>query len=186
VQDLSFIKQNLRYPISRRTLLPAILSGLSLIGAIYLVYWLFYLKDKNLLLTIFLGVTLLIPAIRVVQRHLGVLKFISIPTDYYLAENMQLLQRFLEAERLIVFRHPEAPEVFQIISRSIDSFGDEREVLIFIADDKRILINSHFINTRKRYSIIAAQRHHNQMANIFKAWLKQQETAGTGVVRQRF
>lgn len=185
LQDLSFIKKNLRYPMGKKTVMPAILASISFVCGIYFIYWLLYLKG-NQFLSIFLFVTLLIPIIVTVNRHLGVLKFIAIPTPYFLAENMQALQRFLEEERLVVFRHPDAPEVSQIISRNIDAFGDQREVLIFIADERRILINSHFTTTRKRLFMPAGQRHHRQMAKMLKAWLNKQQSGTAGVVRQGF
>jgi len=42
------------------------------------------------------------------------------------------------------------------------------------ADDKRILINSHFTSSRKRTKFLIASTHHVQMIRALKDWLKDQ------------
>lgn len=168
IKDLTFIKQNLRYPINKKQLLP---------GFFLLVLILCFLLTISLMMQrqhgagdfLIIGLQVIV-AIIIVRRTFESLKFISIPTPFTLADNIKILQDFLESQHLIVFRHPEAPEVFQIISRNIDAFKDVREILVFIADDSRILINSHFTSSTQNMA-----KHHKQMAQMLTNYIKANE-----------
>ncbi|MBA3827497.1 MAG: hypothetical protein H0X33_01030 [Taibaiella sp.] len=180
IKDLSFIKKNLRYPLSKKTLVPGIIIGLVIALVLRITFIGWTLKNGShrgswatYLLIFFIAVPLVIS----IARYIQTLKFIAIPTAYYLGENMQLLQKFLESERLITLRHPDAPEVFQIVSKSVSQYKDEREIMIFIADDKRILINSHFTNTG--FTIVPASKHYKQMGKMLSSWISA-HTVNTG------
>ena len=100
------------------------------------------------------------------------LKFDVIPTDFFLQDNKDIIKRFLSAQHLAFTQHPEAPEVFMIISRNLDMNpkNDYREVMVFIADDKQILVNGHF--TGKRSTIAPASHNYRKMAKRLKEWVK--------------
>ncbi|XZF15750.1 hypothetical protein ACTHGU_06410 [Chitinophagaceae bacterium MMS25-I14] len=172
LRDLAYIKKNLRYPISKKVLIPGILFALSLSAAAYVVIGIaerMIAKQGMGLGPVLLVISFTLLAVVSATRALGSLKFISISTPYDTNGNISLITKFLESQHLVVFRHPEAPEVFQIISRSIDVFKDAREVLVFIADDHRILINSHFTERNQ-----TMQRHHKQMAEMLQQYMNGQ------------
>jgi hypothetical protein len=185
VQDLSFIRKHRRYPFRRMTLMPLAAStliiglfirfvaGAMVVGHMKSVNW-------TLVFALFL---MAVPTAVAFRRYIDLIRFYTVPTSFFLAENMSLLQQFLEEQRLVVFRHPEAPEVFQIISRNISAIGDEREVLIFIADDKRILVNSHFTSSRKRFRLFSAPTHHLQMVRELKNWLASRDHNTNGITK---
>ena len=112
---------------------------------------------------------LLISVIASLWRYMQTLKFATIATPFYSEQNRELIERFLKSMHLVVFQHPEAPEVYQIISKNIDAFKEQREVMVFIADDKRILLNSHY--TRTGFTLISSSGNYREMAKSLKIWL---------------
>jgi hypothetical protein len=169
--DLAFIKQHLRYPMSKKTLPSAALIGI-LLFFISRALWMTMLTGLHghVAVTIFLGVMMAIIFVSGIQRYYGTLRFHSIPTPYFATENLKLVETFLRMQQLNLYRHPKAPEVFQILSRPLGN-SEQREVMIFIADDKRILINSHFIN--QKWVLSAASKNANGMARQLQQWISQ-------------
>lgn len=172
VNDLAFIKKHLRYPFSRRTFAPLFTLGLFFgVLARFLAGTLF-LTNKHIahnpyFIVAFVGLIICV----YIGWYLQMLQFTVIKTPYGVAGNMQLLQQFLTAQNLAFGRHPQAPEVFQIMSKNMNEFrGETREVVIFIADDNRILINSSFI--QKGFSITPTSRNYKQVANRLREWIK--------------
>jgi uncharacterized membrane protein YhaH (DUF805 family) len=167
VKDIAFIKTHLRYPFSAKVMMPTVIIGI-IVGLILRLSFIgmevrrSHNHNNNIGLFLFVVFIVVVPLTASIVRYYRTLKFIAIPTPYYLAANQQLLQRFLEGQMLVVYRHPEAPEVYQIASRSASPYKDEREIMIFIADDKRILINSHFTNTG--FTLAPASRNTKEMA----------------------
>ena len=186
VGDLAYIKKHLRYRPTLKTLLPAIFRAGFLLLLLILIAASVYMKlsggEKFNRMSIILAFSAIIPFTANIVRYLQSLKFISIPTGFYIAENSLLLEQFLKSKYLASSRHPDMPEIFQILSRNLSSGKEDREVLIFIADDKRILINSHFSN---RWGFLAARRHHREMAAMLKDFLNKSST-GTGLMHQTF
>ncbi|RYZ46815.1 MAG: hypothetical protein EOP49_22610 [Sphingobacteriales bacterium] len=125
----------------------------------------------------------LVPTVMSVRRYVDLIRFTEVPTPYFLAANMKLIQEFLKDNQLLMLRHSDAPEVFQIISRNISTVGEEREVLIFIADDRRILVNSHFTTSRRRFRMFSAPTHHREMIGKLKKWMAAREQPGRMVAR---
>lgn len=170
VRDIVFIKKHMRYPINTRTVVPALFLG-ALIG---LSLWLFlpYLfnspRSSNAGTYVVVALVL-IPMLLGAYRYLQTLKFISVPCPLSGLENIRLMQKFLADEHLVSFRHPEVPGIFQIVSRDLGRGNDQREILIFIADDQRILLNSHF--TGPGYKMVPSSGSCKQMAKTLKAWL---------------
>lgn len=161
--QLGFIKKHLRYPISRRMILLA-LPLLTVIPA--LLYFLLIGQNSNykaqILLPVLLGVLLVVASRRTYQS----LHFLSIPAHRLCSKNLVLLQQFLAENHFAFARHPEAPEVFMIMSRELGRQKEEREIVVFIADDNRILVNSHF--AQSKFSAPIDKLHHKQIAAELK------------------
>lgn len=127
------------------------------------------------------------PILASIGRYFKLIRFHAIHTPYSLASNMKLLEQFLEQQKLVTFRHPSIPEVYQIISKNISAMGEDREVLIFLADDKRILINSHYSSSRKWFRFMSPPTHEREMIKIFIGWLTSRvERSSTSRVQQGF
>jgi len=176
IKDLSFIKKHLRYPFNKKTLVPSLMFGMFL-AFIARFAWFGWImaraanKHSFLGSTSFVVILVLTPLVISLAAYYRTLRFEAISTVFYMGENQQLIQKFLQSQHLVVYRHPEAPEVFQIISRNISATkNEEREVMIFIADDKRILINSH-ITGRKLGLGAYTSRNYKQMAKLLRTWM---------------
>lgn len=185
LNDLSFIKRTLRYPIKRMTLMPLLSSGILVLFVSRLMYiGMFSSNTKTLFLLacILLG----IPSFISLVRYWNILHFFEVKSPTTLAGNMSLLANFLKEKQLITFRHPEAPEIFQIISRNIATSGEEREVLIFIVEDHRFLINSHFTSSRSRFRLVIRATHHQSMIKELNQWLTQQSLTNITSLQQKF
>jgi hypothetical protein len=175
VQQLGFIRKHLRYPVSRQTALPVVLLAASVPAVGLIFYSVLFTRSKSSYLgpwfPALLFSLMLLPAIVTALRYFRTLRFTAVPARPTIAENMLLMQQFLRAHHFAVGRHPEAPEVFQIISKNISALRDEREVVIFIADEGRILVNSHFTQNRFRTSI--GVPHYREIARMLEAWIRQ-------------
>ncbi|OJW77417.1 MAG: hypothetical protein BGO69_18750 [Bacteroidetes bacterium 46-16] len=115
---------------------------------------------------------IILPVIFGIYRYAQTLRFVSVPTPYNMLQNRQLVQQFLAAMHLAVFQHPEAPDVLQIISRNIQPSGyknEQREIMVFIADDKRILVNSHFTNSG--ITLVRSAGNYRKMAKGLEKWI---------------
>jgi len=167
--DLDYIKTKLRYPIGRKVFLPGIVGAAIFILVLLLTYSTFAASSAHPEVTpVFIAATTCIIALLLANKFFRELKFMPIPTAFDAKRNQQLIDAFLQSRHMIVFRHPEAAEVFQIVSKNINPLKEQREVLVFIADDNRILINSHFTNAG--FSLAPGGRHHKQMAAELKAF----------------
>lgn len=67
-------------------------------------------------------------------------------------------------------QHPDAIEVILMMSQNLDQRGDTREVVVFIADNDRILINSHFSFSAHRK--IMGQPHYKSIAAALQLWIQ--------------
>jgi len=171
IEDLAYIKKHRRYPMNKRTTTLLVVKILPAFLLVVLIIWLnvLHVTTHNRSYFPFIFPILLIPTIISLFRYPRTLKFVSIHTPFFSYENQQVVARFLEIQNLIIFRHPDAPDVLQIVSKSMNNRKDIREVMIFIADDKQILINSHF--TGSGYTLFLATRHYEVMAKKLREWL---------------
>jgi len=170
LRDLHYIKTRLRYPVSRKVFLPAIIGAAIFILVLLLAYNALFSAAHPGATPVFIAAAVCIIVLLLANKFFQELKFISIPTAFDAGRNQQLIDAFLKSQHMIVFRHPEAAEVFQIVSKSVNPLKEQREVLLFIADDRRILINSHFTNAEA--SIVPGTRHHRQMAADLEKFIK--------------
>ena len=127
--------------------------------------------SNNLFFKLFIIPLLVVIIIGSFYQYYRTLQFRSIPTPFFANENRKLIEVFLRSQQLMLYQHPDAPEVFQIASRAIGGGKNpQREIMIFIADDKRVLINSHFVN--QKYTITPASRNAGKMANRLQEYIK--------------
>jgi hypothetical protein len=149
ITDLKFIKKNLRYRFSKKILYGSAGLGFVLLIMVRLAYLLWVIEKTKVWsnpimwgLLITLSFLILLPVFSYTQ----IIKFRVISTPFYVIENQNVIQQFLKSMHLMMYPLPDAPEVFQIMSKnlSVSNKKEQREIIVFIADDKRILVNSHY------------------------------------------
>lgn len=185
LHDLSFIKKHLRYPVNKRTIWPMLwMSSMSLFILFYAGMIVLFNEDRiakkgftfQALLPYFVAGIVCLVLLLAVIRRIKSFRFISIKSDFVVNENIKLVRQFLQRQNIAFFHNPDAPEVFQISSRVLDIQTGNREIMVFIADDKRILLNSHFtsVNGDRGMKEVSTGAH-RQMAKALKKWLKENE-----------
>lgn len=184
LQDLSFIKKHLRYPVNKRTFWPFLWILYSIAMVLFLVIIIVVSNSASYHKRIEFTANNFLPlfSISIVFFTLGLMiyrrmqnfRFISIGSDFIISDNIKLIEQFLLKQNIAFFHNPAAPEVYQISSRILDVASGQREIMVFLADDKRILVNSHF-TTLDGYAGLKQTRsgNHKQMAGLLKQWLKE-------------
>ncbi len=168
LKDLTFIKRKGRYPLSKRTLMPSAFILFMCFFFLRMAWPMFFLTNK-------FGITVLVVIMAAlgigisIYQYYSVLSFKKIATPFHLQRNQELLQQFFQSQRLAYTQHPEAPEVFMILSKNLSMRGDYREVMIFISDDHQILVNSHF--SGDKFTVTSPSRQYKQMAGMLKSWI---------------
>jgi len=146
-KDLDYIKKNLRYPWkgSRRAPLIFWAAMILLIILLQIAYFFAYGTPlrKSLAMSAWMTFILVMFSLAII-RYLKSLKFNVIKSGLPKHLNLKLTANFLDQKHLLIFHHPDCEDIMQILSRPISNESEQREVLIFIADENRILINSHF------------------------------------------
>jgi hypothetical protein len=182
LNDIGFIKKHLRYPINKRTIWP--LLGILLIGVWTMtIFLLVVLLSSNkaretgftfndFVPFVVIALVFIVPSLAM-YRRIQSFRFISIKSSFVTSDNIKLIQQFLLKQNIAFYHNPNAAEVFQISSRILDIRTAQREIMVFIADDNRILLNSHFTaqNTDRGLKEIATGAH-KKMAQDLKQWLK--------------
>lgn len=176
LRDLAFIKKHRRYPLGKRTIAPAALTGFLLLTILRLLWPVLFISSSPSLAEngfVKWGLLIVIASLTftVVFQSVKVLRFDKISVPHHMQENIDLLKLFFKANHLAYSQHPEAPEVFMILSRNLDANPnrDYREVMVFIADDKQILVNSHF--TGKKFNVTPPSRNYKRMSKELQRWL---------------
>ena len=168
LKDLSFIKKNLRYPITAKTLAPMLVLIAFLLLSLWLV-WSTVFVDTNNKSSILILLPVTIAIWVSVMKFIRTLRFQNIRSPYTLLENIKAIEYFLKSQQLAFSQIPDSPEVFYIISKNISPKGDKREIMFFIADEKRILVNNHF--TGRNLLLNPGSGHSRQMAARLEKWL---------------
>ncbi len=172
LNDISFIKQKKRYPLNKKTLTPASISALVWVVFLRGAFFIFLgNQSKNTQVSWMLYGLVALLIVIVFYQYYRILKFNIIPNQYHLKKNVELLKKFFTTNNLAYTQHDDAADVFMIISRNLHASPNKefREVMVFIADDKRILVNSHF--TGSKFSITPPSRNYRKMSNELKKWL---------------
>ncbi|PSK93949.1 hypothetical protein [Taibaiella chishuiensis] len=174
-EDLDFIKKKLHYPLRRRLLVPLlawIVPLLALYGFSLARIWgagdpadhrRYYMGVLPLIFTII--------TLAGLSRYGATLRFATLYTGLDRRRSRELIAAFLRAQQVAVITHPMSGDIFQIVSTPVSSrSGDMREVLVLIADEGRILLNSHFANNTLMMVPPARLRRH--MEKALKNWIR--------------
>lgn len=178
LEDLNFIKTNRRYPINKHTRYVAfagigtILSGIVLLSLFLLLGW--GSSARYWIVPFIFTLTLLQRATAVIS----LLRFRQIRNKENTPTNISLLKQFLQHNHLAYFQSPVAPEVFQIASRELGTGAGQREILVFIADEGRILLNSHFTNAVREGIPLKISSEYRKMEKALRKWMKERTVEG--------
>ncbi len=177
IGQLAFIRKHKRFPVNRRTLTPLLTIAVACLGLpVWILLMMVRHQDSGRTAPYWLLLLIWLPVLVGFFRYFRSLRFVSLPAYPLLADNMNLVQRFLEDSHFLFGQHPEAPEVFQMISRNLGRKEELREVLFFIADDGRVLLNSHF--SGKTFGVMPPSSGHSRnMARMLKRFLEENKAA---------
>jgi len=184
VNDLGYIKKHLRYPWKRGMKAPLFVAA----GFVVLAVVLFLLSitiggANNAFMPYFWPLSLLLLAVISSFYYLKSLKFSRIETGLEKAGNQQLIRSFLQEKQLLVYEHPQCPDIIQILSRPVNINSEQREVMVFIAAENGILVNSHF--TENSWIILLKKRHDKSMAKSLEKYIADNKTKGSTIVKKR-
>lgn len=181
LSDLDYIKMHLRYPWKNGMKAPLYVAATFI--AVYIALLLvdrLWATAKNDFIHFFLPLSALALAILSIIHYLNSLRFTAIETGLGKNLNRQLLFSFLLKKQLLSYEHPQCPDIIQILSRPVNINSEQREVLVFIATENRILVNSHF--TENHWIILLKKRHDKSMARALGEYIadsKKQSKADT-------
>jgi hypothetical protein len=190
--DLTYIKKHLRYPWKRGLRIPIVFWGslLLLAGLFYAFlfftdswttkapgsFWEVWVRYPVIwLFLIFIGL----------YRYIKSLRFRIVLTGLDRIRNQEIITGFLEKKQLLVYHHPESDDIMQIVSRPLSINNDRREALVFIADENRVLINSHFTGS-KGWRLTLNGRHDRKMAADLQAYILSRDLPKDRGLRRNF
>jgi hypothetical protein len=168
--NLQFIKSNLRYPLSFKNTASILFSLVSLVLTAVIVLLSYLYIDTNSKSFYFFWILAIIPFIITFIRAKQALYFLPLQTNKSITENQELISKFLQQQQLMVYKHQTLPQLFQIISKPLSASSKQREVMLFIADESRILINSHYNNAG--FLVITNSKLKKHMLSNFMEWLQ--------------
>ena len=188
LEDLSFIKKHKRYPFRRMTLMPLVASAILLLLFVAFIGHTLPLANSTYTHSgpYIVFTLMIVPAVIACKRYADTIRFFTLKTPFFLSENRKILHQFLQHHKFAFFNHPEAPEIFMILSRNVSAIGEEREVAVFIADDQQILINSHFAASRKKFNLMTGPTHQAQLIKMLRHWLKTYSQSGENIMLKRY
>lgn len=172
IEQLEFIKKHLRFPFKGRSMWTTLIFLGIIPGMCVIIYALMFLESNSSTPVFWFLPVMIFTFLVVIRRYLRTLRFRPVPALPSATENIRLLLSFLQHHHFAYHQHPIAPEVFQIISRNISASGEDREVLVFIADEGRILLNSHF--TQSGSKLTMGTSHVREMAKDLRQFIVQQ------------
>ncbi len=143
--ELSFIKQHKRYPIGKKMLVP--IAAIVFIIVVVSIQWVLTTQAENRLLNmVILSFAFLTVVVRAMKLW-NTLQFQELPSAKNTTDNSMLISRFLAEQQVLSDVHARDSNIFMVQSKEI---GNEemakKEIMILIADNNRILINSHYSN----------------------------------------
>lgn len=185
VENLNYIKQHLRYPWKKRIAIPLWTTiGFILFNVAFLLFEIYVFNfEKDLwqrLLTLFAPLISLLISCIAIYKYLQSLKFMEIKTGLNKALSQKLITSFLQKRHFLIYHHPDSPDIMQIVSRPLTTRTERREIVVFIADENRVLINGHFTETRW---IMLMSNHAKKIAKEFSnTVLKQKQQKETSLI----
>ncbi|MCB0699325.1 MAG: hypothetical protein KDC11_05720 [Chitinophagaceae bacterium] len=176
LKDLEFIKAKKRYPIDKKRFTPTtVIAIVFVIAARMALPFFFSVTTHSSFIEAAVSIFIAVMFVVLVLQLFRTIKFDVIPTPYFLQENRTVINKFLSENHLAFSQHKEAPEVFIIISKNLNLSANPnkeyREIMVFIADDKQILVNSHFSGNKFRIS--PPSQNYKRMANELRKWLNE-------------
>lgn len=170
-EELEYVKQHRRYPISRKTLpVVGVLLLLLLIATQWLLHT-FTSTADNTYIQWFLLAMVLVLVVSSMARFWSMLRFVTLPTYKDAVGNSKLIAQFLKEQHINALAHPLAAHVYMVQSREIGSGkSTQKEIMIIVADNKRILINSHYANNR--WYATRPRRKCGQIVKEMRIWLE--------------
>lgn len=189
--DLAYIRKQLRYPWKRGLSMPVVFWGVLLLlpGLFYAI--LLVNDTKRELPGSFLETLIHYPVIWffiifiALYRYIKSLRFDVVLTGMDRIANREIIAAFLQNKQLLVYRHPESDDIVQIVSRPLSIDDDRREALVFIADEGRVLINSHFTGARG-WKLTLNRRHGRKMTADLRDYILSRNLAGNTGLRDNF
>lgn len=174
-EDLDFIKKHLRYPLKRRLLMPLLVWSVPVAAlCIYTALRVFsnaYTPGSSRFFIALLPLAISIPLLSGLFRYIKSFRFTQLRTGRSQADARRMLAAFFLEHGIQVVRHPVSPDIFQIVSTPVSAkTGDMREVMVLIADEGRILLNSHFANGG--FILVPPALLRRNMEAKLKAWIK--------------
>lgn len=170
LNDLAYIKTKRRYRWKNGMKAPLyVAAGLIIVYLMLFLAELLWTPSHNKFTNYFLPFTTLIIVLFSVVHYLRSLQFTAIETGLATPKNRQLISAFLQEKQLLIYEHPQCPDIIQIFSRPVNINSEQREVMVFIAAENRILINSHF--TENRWWILLQKRHGKAMAKGLEQYI---------------
>lgn len=184
LNDLDYIKIHLRYPWKNGMKTPLFIGiAFALFSVVLFLLEMTVTKTDNPFIQYFLPLSSLSLAAFSISRYLKSLKFTDISTGLGKDLNQQLICSFLLEKQLLIYEHPQCPDIIQILSRPVNIHSEQREVLVFIAEENHVFINSHF--TENHWISVLKNRHDKPMAKAIQQYIttykKQQETSIKGI-----
>lgn len=172
IKDLSYIKKRKRYPFNKNTLSTGtIITFLIIISGRILFPVVFGAASSSNNAHIVATCFSIFIIVLILLQYNRVLSFDEVGSPYSKEDNIKLLKKFFINQQLSFTQHDQTVEVFLILSRDLtpNSKKEFREVMVFIADDKRILVNSHFVGNR--FSITPPSGNYRKMGAKLHKWL---------------
>lgn len=175
LRDLNYIKRYHRYPWKNGMKTPLFVAvSWALVAVVSFLFEMTISKTDNAFIQYLLPLSSLSLAVLSIVSYLKSLKFTDIKTDLDKHLNRQLAYSFLQQRQLLIYEHPECPDILQILSRPVNINSAKREVLVFIAAEGHILVNSHF--TDNRWIILLKNRHDKTMAKSLSQYIMKHKT----------
>jgi hypothetical protein len=152
--EIDFIKNKKRFPINKKTAFPLIAGIISIAFLIYfllLVILLSNTKSREMELNeiILLSIVVILcttPYVFGIYKIVQNFLFKEIKTNFSIDQNRSQLIAFLKSKSIAFHHNIVSHDLVQITSSNIgDIKTDIRQVVIFVVDNQRILINSHVL-----------------------------------------
>lgn len=173
LEDLNFIKQHKRYPINKHTRFVVIAGILGMLFALLVIAFFVAVGPGDI------NRAWIVPAFfTIIMIHRGyttisLIRFRELSNHHDQDVNTELLKSFLLQNQLAFYQSPLAPEVFQIASRPLNPEGEQREIMVFIADDRRILLNSHFTSPLREGIPLKISLEYRKMERKLRNWMQE-------------
>ncbi len=182
--DILFIKRFHRFPLrSFKRVFPFIFFFIVAITFLLMMVWLYDFSlwstnGKKMATQIFIFSIILISLSVRMYRYWRSLFFNRLPAAIDAVENAVILRSFLHAHSFRFYQPDKHPEVYMMSSRE-DQQAHESEIVIFIAVDKSILVNSH-ISTVNIFP--KQRRQYQQVVSLLIDFIQTQQREPFGVV----